>query len=136
MNKPDIIKHPHLDERTIQFGILGMWICEQLPQGYAGKNVADQLFRSSTSVAANYAEASEPESNADFIHKMKIALKELKESRAWLRFASKLVHDTFIEEVIRESYEIQNMMGASIKKRGYRGWTSPASPKSPSKIKD
>ena len=124
MQRPEIIRHPHLEERTIQFGMLCMWICEQLPQGYAGRNLADQLFRSSTSVAANYAEASEPESDADFIHKMKVALKELKESRAWLRFANELLRDEFIAQVIRETLEIQNMMGASLKKRGYNGWTS------------
>ena len=48
MQKPEIVKHPHLDERTVQLGMLAMWICEQLPQGYAGRNVADQLFRSAT----------------------------------------------------------------------------------------
>ena len=124
MQRPEIIRHPHLEERTIQFGMLCMWICEQLPQGYAGRNLADQLFRSSTSVAANYAEASEPESDADFIHKMKVALKELKESRAWLRFANELLRDEFIAQVISETFEIQNMMGASLKKRGYNGWAS------------
>ena len=80
-----------------------MWICEQLPQGYAGRNLADQLFRSSTSVAANYAEASEPESDADFIHKLTIALKELKESRAWLRFAREILRDPFVDSVICQS---------------------------------
>ena len=124
MQRPEIIRHPHLEERTIQFGMLCMWICEQLPQGYAGRNLADQLFRSSTSVAANYAEASEPESDADFIHKMKVALKELKESRAWLRFANELLREEFIAQVISETFEIQNMMGASLKKRGYNGWAS------------
>ena len=88
------------------------------------RNLADQLFRSSTSVAANYVEASEPESDADFIHKMKVAMKELKESRAWLRFANEFLRDEFIAQVIRETFEIQNIMGASLKKRGYNGWDS------------
>jgi len=46
--------------------------------------MADHLLRSATSVAANYAEASEAESTADFVRKMKLAMKELKESRVWL----------------------------------------------------
>ena len=125
MQRPEIVKHSHLDDRTIQFGLLCMWVCEQLPKSYAGRNIADQLFRSSTSVAANYAEASEPESDADFIHKLEIALKELKESRAWLRFANELVHEEYIANVIQESCEIQRMMGASLKRRGYKGWTTP-----------
>ena len=74
MQRPEIVRHPHLEARTVQLGMLGMWVCEQLPQGYAGRNIADQLFRSVTSVAANYAEASEPESDADFIHKLKVSL--------------------------------------------------------------
>lgn len=124
MPQPQITKYSRLEERTVQFGMLCMWICEQLPQGYTGRNLADQLFRSSTSVAANYAEASEPESDADFIHKIKIALKEVKESRVWLRFARELLDDVFVDKVIDETYEIQKMMGASMKKRGYNGWVS------------
>jgi len=125
MQKPEIVKHPHLEERTIRFGMLGLWVCEQLPQGYAGRNIADQLFRSSTSVAANYAEACEPESDADFVHKLKVGLKELKESRVWLRFAGEFLRDPFIEEIIGETREIANMMGASMRKRGYTRWSSP-----------
>ena len=125
MQKPEIVKHPHLDARTVQLGMLAMWICEQLPQGYAGRNVADQLFRSATSVAANYAEASEPESDADFVHKLKVALKELKETRVWLRFAGKLLRDPFIEEIEAEPVEVARMMGASMRKRGHSGWTNP-----------
>ena len=53
--------------------------------GTAGEHLRDQLFRSATSVAANYAEASVPESKKDFAHKLDIALKELVESRMWLR---------------------------------------------------
>ena len=124
MQKIEIQKHSHLDERTIQFGMLCMWVCEQLPKDYAGKNIADQLFRSSTSVAANYAESSEPESDADFIHRIKIAMKELKESRVWLRFAREMLKDPYIDDVVDETVEIQRMMGASLKKRGYKGWSS------------
>lgn len=123
MIKPQIVRFPHLDERTIQFGMLCMWACEQLPPSYAGKNIADQLFRSSTSVAANYAEACDPESDADFIHKIKLSLKELKESRVWLRYAHKLTGESFIDEILAELLEIQHMLGASLKKRGYRGWS-------------
>ena len=66
-----------------------MDFCGTLPRTAAGRHIADQLLRSATSVAANYAEASEAESTADFVHKMKLAMKELKESRVWLLFASR-----------------------------------------------
>ena len=48
-------------------------------------HLKDQLFRSATGVSANYAEAEEPESRRDFVHKMKVAMKELSEARSWLR---------------------------------------------------
>ena len=124
MQRPEIVRHPHLEARTVQLGMLGMWVCEQLPQGYAGRNVADQLFRSVTSVAANYAEASEPESDADFIHKLKVSLKELKETRVWLRFAKELLRDGSVDDIEAETFEIARMMGASMRKRGYSGWAS------------
>src|SRR5574344_2188783 len=125
MQKPEIVQHPHLDARTVQLGMLAMWICEKLPQRYAGRNVADQLFRSATSVAANYAEASEPESDADFVHKLKVALKELKETRVWLRFAGKLMGAPFIGELEAETVGNARMMGARMRRRGYSGWTNP-----------
>lgn len=122
MHRLEIIKYEHLDERTVQYVMLAMWACEQLPDGYAGRNVANQLFRSATAVGANYAEASEPESDADFIHKLKVTMKELKESRVWLRFAYGLKKEEFFLQIISESYEIQHMLGASLKRRGYNGW--------------
>ncbi|MGN0844764.1 MAG: four helix bundle protein [Kiritimatiellia bacterium] len=61
-------------------------MCEQLSQGYAGRNVANQLLRPATSVATNYVEASDPESDAEFVHKWKVSVKELKERQVWMRF--------------------------------------------------
>ena len=72
-----------LGERTVDYGLAAMDFCGTLPRTAAGRHIADQLLRSATSVAANYAEASEAESTADFVHKMKLAMKELKESRVW-----------------------------------------------------
>ena len=59
------------------------------------------------------------------MHKLKVALKELKETRVWLRFAGKLLRDPFIEEIEAEPVEIAGMMGASMRKRGHSGWTNP-----------
>jgi len=53
----------------------------------AGKHLGGQLVRSSTSPAANYGEAQAAESRPDFIHKMKISLKELRETKIWLEMA-------------------------------------------------
>ena len=54
-----------------------------------GHHIGDQLLRSGTSVGANYEEAQAAESRADFIHKLQIALKEVRESHYWLRMLAR-----------------------------------------------
>ena len=103
-----------LAERTVDYGLAVMEYCESLPRTAAGRHVGDQLLRSATSVAANYAEASEAESTADFVHKMKVAMKELKESRVWLIFASRLAPCEAVESLRAESRELRLMVGKSI----------------------
>ena len=103
-----------LSERTVDFGLAAMEFCEALPRTAAGRHIGDQLLRSATSVAANYAEASEAESPADFIHKLKLAQKELKESRVWLLFASRLLPCYAVEGLRSESRELLLMIGKSI----------------------
>jgi len=103
-----------LSERTVDFGLAVMVFCESLPRTAAGRHIGDQLLRSSTSVAANYAEASEAESPADFVHKLKLAQKELKESRVWLLFASRLSPGEAVERLRSESRELLLMIGKSI----------------------
>ncbi len=103
-----------LAERTVDYGLAAMELSESLPRGAAGRHVGDQLMRSATSVAANYAEASEAESPADFVHKMKVALKELKESRVWLLFASRLSPGEAVESLKTEAVELTRMISASI----------------------
>ena len=103
-----------LGERTVDYGLASMDFCEALPRTAAGRHIGDQLLRSSTSVAANYAEASEAESPADFIHKLKVAQKELKESRVWLLFAARLLPGDAVESLQAESRELLLMIGKSI----------------------
>ena len=107
-------KQGTLAERTVDYGLAAMCYCDTLPRTAAGRHIGDQLLRSATSVAANYAEATEAESPADFVHKLRIAMKELKESRVWLLFASRLVPDDAVEALRRESRELMLMLGASI----------------------
>ncbi len=73
-----------LEERLIDFAVRIIKLSESLPKTVIGKHIAGQLIRSGTSPAPNYGEAQSAESRADFIHKMRIALKELRESRVWL----------------------------------------------------
>jgi four helix bundle protein len=74
-----------LEDRLIQFATTIIGIAEALPSTFAANHLAHQLVRSGTSPALNYAEAQGAESRPDFIHKLKISLKELRETHCCLR---------------------------------------------------
>lgn len=78
-------KGPDLCERTFKFGVRVIKLVRELPSDVAGREVGRQLLRSGTSVGANVEEADASESIDDFIHKLKISLKEAQETRFWLR---------------------------------------------------
>ena len=73
-----------LEDRLIDFAVRIIRTAESLPKTKVGNHIAGQLIRSGTSPAPNYGEAQSAESRSDFIHKMKVALKELRETRIWL----------------------------------------------------
>jgi len=73
-----------IEERLIDFAVRIIRTAESLPKTNTGKHIAGQLTRCGTSPAPNYGEAQSAESIADFIHKMKLCLKELRETRVWL----------------------------------------------------
>ena len=77
-----------LEERLIQFAASVIDVVQGLTTSPAGVHVAKQLMRSGTSPAANYGEAQAAESRRDFVHKMRISLKELQETRVWLRLVA------------------------------------------------
>jgi four helix bundle protein len=79
----------NLSERLLDFGARVVKLTEELPNTLAGKRIGDQLLRSGTSVGANYQEAQAAESKRDFLHKLQLALKELRESNYWLKLLSK-----------------------------------------------
>jgi four helix bundle protein len=74
MNKKD------LEERLINYAVLIVGIAEAMPNTRAANHLGGQLLRSGTSPALNYGEAQSGESRKDFIHKIKVVLKELRES--------------------------------------------------------
>jgi four helix bundle protein len=73
-----------LEDRLIDFAVRIIRIAEALPKTKVGNHIAGQIIRSGTSPASNYGEAQSAESRPDFIHKMKVSLKELRETRVWL----------------------------------------------------
>ncbi len=78
-----------LETRLIEFGSRVINVAESLPDTTSGKHLSGQLVRSGTAPALNYGEAQAAESRPDFIHKMKIALKELRETMVNLKFILK-----------------------------------------------
>ena len=70
-----------LENRLIDFAVRIIQLTESLPKNKVGRHIAGQLMRCGTSPASNYGEAQSAESRSDFIHKMKICLKELRETR-------------------------------------------------------
>lgn len=78
-----------LDERLINFADMIIDISEVLPKTFAANHIAGQLVRSGTAPALNYGEAQSAESRNDFIHKMKISAKELRETYNCLRIILK-----------------------------------------------
>jgi len=98
-----------LEERLIEFSLLIIQIVELLPNTKAGNHIGGQLIRSGTSPAFNYGEAQSAESINDFIHKMKICLKELRETKISLKIIKKkplIKLLDIIEPVLKESDEL------------------------------
>ena len=85
---------------------------------YSGRHIFGQLFRAGTSAGANYEEARAGESRADFIHKMQIVLKELRESYFWIKliFESNLIskEDEVLKFLCSESKELTNIIAKSV----------------------
>ncbi|MEI6644608.1 MAG: four helix bundle protein [bacterium] len=82
-------KEYDLQDRLINFAVRIIKLSEALPCSSAGQHICGQLLRSGTSPAPNYGEAQSAESRPDFIHKVKIALKELRETNVWLKIIVK-----------------------------------------------
>jgi four helix bundle protein len=79
------VKKYDLEERLIAFAIQIINLTDQLPVTKAGSALGNQIVRSGTSPALNYGEAQSAESKKDFIHKLKIILKELRETHICLK---------------------------------------------------
>ena len=107
-----------LEERLIKFAIRMMEISEKLSNTRAGNHIAGQLVRSGTSPALNYGEVQSAESKADFAHKMKVILKELRETRISLKIIIlKPLIDNLkeIEPDLQECSELFSIFAKSVK---------------------
>ena len=115
-----------LEERLLEYAAHIIRLTETMRRTQAGIHVAGQLLRSGTSALPNHGEAQAAESAADFVHKMSVCLKELRETRRWLRLAQRvpLVRTAdSVEPLLRETEELIRIFFSSIataKKRTLR----------------
>lgn len=101
----------------LEFASAVIDVSERLPGTRAGNHVAGQFLRSGTSPYGNHGEAQAPESADDFIHKMKICLKELREARRWARLIERKKwrrNDKLLTFVLGESEELIRIFKASV----------------------
>ena len=106
-----------LEDRLVAFSAQIIDVVEALPNTRAGNHLAGQLIRSGTSTALNYGEVQAAESRNDFIHKMKIGWKELKETRVCLRIIDrkKMVADhALLESTLNETQQLVSIFAKSI----------------------
>lgn len=111
MNKGD-----DLAGRLLTFTVHIIKLVGELPTTMAGRHIGSQVLRSGTSPGANYEESRGAESRADFIHKLGIVLKELKETRYWLNVIhhAKLTSSQLVESLIKECEELCAIIAKSI----------------------
>ena len=113
-----------LEERLIDFAVRIIQTAESLPKTKVGNHIAGQLIRCGTSPAPNYGEAQSAESRADFIHKMKVCLKELRETRVWLLMivkANLIKSASKLKSLIEENNELISIFVISVKTAKQKG---------------
>ena len=107
-----------LSERFLDFAAEIIKLAVRLNKTPIGRHISGQLVSSGTSAGANYEEACGAESRADFIHKLQIVLKELRESLYWLRLIKKTglipSTDPKLAALLQEGEELANIIGKSI----------------------
>ena len=109
-------KPPILEDRILVFAVEICKLVRLVEKDTVGKHVGHQLFRAATSAGANYAEAQDAESRRDFLHKMQICLKELRETYFFLRLVEQIaVEGKLTESLLEENDQLIAIFVASVK---------------------
>jgi len=121
----DLKKGGEIQQRLNNFGARVTRVAKMLPETTEGRYISRQVLRSGLAAAPNYAEARAAESRADFIHKLRVVLKELNETRSWLEqiVANELFSREKMGKLIAENQELCWIIAASVKTA--RGSQSP-----------
>ena len=111
-----IQKAEEMEERLLDFAVRVGKVVDALPDTRLGRHIAGQLVRSGTSPAPNYGEAYGAESKKDFVHKLGIVFKELRESRVWLRLVIKasLLPNARVSDLHNECEQLCNIIAKSL----------------------
>jgi len=112
-------KKINLSERLFEFAVRVIEFLKTLPYSPESKVIRQQLSKSATSSGANYEESQGGSSRADFTNKVRISLREMRESNYWFRIIKRTVDSVNAEEVnylINESEELKKILGAIVQK--------------------
>jgi four helix bundle protein len=111
------LKRYDLEDRLLQYAVRVIRLVDALPATKAARHVADQLLRCGTSPLANHGELQGAESRKDFIHKLGICLKEIREAQRWLRLIHRvpLLPAPKIEPLIAKTEALIKIFRASIR---------------------
>src|SRR5262245_2147 len=115
---PSFLPHPAqvLQERLIDFAVQASELTAHFPRTARGLHLSRQLLRCATSAAPNYGEAQSAESRPDFVHKMRICLKELREAQVWLRLVQRLelCDSSRVDRLLDECSQLVAIFTASV----------------------
>ena len=106
-----------LEERLIDFAVRIIRLAASLPKTAAGRHISGQILRSGTSPAPNYGEARGAESRGDFIHKVRVVLKELNETSIWLRIIERsgMLKEHQLADIMVENKELCCIFASSLR---------------------
>jgi four helix bundle protein len=104
-----------LEERLINYSVDVLEVVDLLPNNKGANHLGSQLVRSSTAPALNYGEAQSAESRKDFIHKMRVALKELRESRVCMKVIKKRKYLRLEDKIIKALSETEELIAIFVK---------------------
>ena len=105
-----------IEDRLIDFGAQIILLSGKLPLSQAARHIAQQMLRSGTAPAPNYGEARGAESRADFVHNLDIALKELNDTKIWLKkiIRAQLAPAEAVSLTLNECQQLARMLNASV----------------------
>ena len=107
-----------LESRLLEFSVAVIKVVEQIPNTRTGNHISGQLLRSGTSPYPNHGEAQAAESPKDFIHKLRISLKELRETQRWLKLIQRIPlidNSEQMNSLLAETEELIRIFVTSIK---------------------